>query len=462
MIKTKIICTIGPATSSPKMLSKLIQSGMNVARLNFSHGTHSEHKERIDTIRRISDDLNKPVAILQDLAGPKIRIGGIKSGSVILESGSDFTLTSRSVPGDENEVSVNYKKLPTKVNARDTLLLSDGSIELKVIETSKEDIICRVITGGKLSSKKGINIPAHSLDISSFTNKDKKDLDFGIKTGIDMIALSFVRNARDVEKVKRYLKKKKSTLPVIAKIETLPAIDNIDEILDAIDGIMVARGDLGVETPIEKVPITQKIIISKSNEIGKTVITATHMLKSMVHDMRPTRAEVADVANAILDGTDAVMLSEETAIGEYPDQAVKILAKIAKTMESSSLFQTLVDKFRNFSTDSDREALGLGVCNVAEDIKASAIITYTKSGYTAKTISRYRPKQIIIAITPSVDTYRYLPGVWGVIPVLTQNDEEQYLTPENMIRTALKSKVIKAGDNVVITDEAGMSIHTVE
>lgn len=459
MIKTKIICTIGPATSSPETLSKLIQSGMNVARLNFSHGTHSEHKERIDTIRRVAGELDKPVAILQDLAGPKIRIGKIESGSVILKSDTDFTLTNRSVPGDDNEVTVNYKDLPKIVNAGDTLLLSDGSIELEVIETSKQDIICRVITGGTLSSKKGINIPSHSLDISSFTNKDKKDLGFGIENGIDLIAISFVRNAGDIEKVKRYLKKKDKELPVIAKIETQLAIENIVEILDVADGIMVARGDLGVETPLEKVPIMQKSVISKANESGKTVITATHMLKSMVYDKRPTRAEVADVANAILDGTDGVMLSEETAIGEYPDQAVKILVRIAKSMESSSLFQTLISKFRKFSPNSDREALGLGVCNVADDTKASAIITYTKSGYTARTISRYRPKQIIIAITPNVPTYRYLPVVWGVVPALSQNNGKKYLTPEGMIKAALKSNLIKAGDNVVITDGISMSIH---
>jgi pyruvate kinase len=458
MYKTKIICTLGPASESPDIIRKMILAGMNVARLNFSHGTHSDHKSKIEAIRQVSKEIGKPVAILQDLAGPKIRIGEIETGSVELESGAEFVLTNRDVPGSGKEVSINYDNLPDIVEPGDKVLLSDGTIELKVNETTGNDIRCNVITGGKLSSKKGINIPVHALDICCFTDKDKEDLAFGIENGVDLVAHSFVRTAGDIEEVKGYISGRRSTIPVIAKIENSEAIQNIDKILKVVDGIMVARGDLGVEIPIEKVPIVQKSLINKSNAIGKPVITATHMLKSMVHDPRPTRAEVTDVANAILDGTDAVMLSEETAIGDYPERAIKVLARTALNTETSHLFHSLIERFRNYKPHSNREALGLGVCNVADDMKASAIITYTKSGYTAKLVSRYRPVQVIIAVTPFVKTYRYLSSIWGVIPVLEENIEDKYLKPEKLIEIAHNAGVLEKGQNVVITDEVSMSI----
>lgn len=309
------------------MLEKLIQAGMDVARLNFSHGTRSEHNRVIKTIRRLANQFNLPVAILQDLAGPKVRVGKIKGEQVAIEPGSLFTLTTRNVPGDDHEVSVNYANLPEDVHPGDTLLLSDGALELKVLKTRKQDITCRVIVGGPLSSFKGINLPTGSIQAESLTAKDKKDLVFGIESEVDYVALSFVRKAEDVIAARRFIEEKGSDIPIIAKIEKHEALQNIDEIISVVDGIMVARGDLGVETPLEKVPLVQKMLIKKSNNAAKPVITATQMLRSMVENPRPIRAEVADVANAILDGTDAVMLSEETAMGKYPVEATAMMAK---------------------------------------------------------------------------------------------------------------------------------------
>ncbi|TFG54709.1 MAG: pyruvate kinase, partial [Candidatus Aminicenantes bacterium] len=313
MAKTKIVCTIGPASRSPRILKKLIQAGMNVARLNFSHGTHSEHLIVLRLIRGLSRELDRPVAVLQDLAGPKIRVGKIAAGTISLKPGALFTLTSRRVPGGTGQVSISYPHLPAEVRPGDALLLSDGALELVVLKTSTRDIVCRVVVGGPLVSHKGINLPSRSIKAPSLTRKDKVDLAFGIRHGVDYVALSFVRGAGDIAAARRFIQKRGADIPLVAKIEKHEALDHIDEIISAADAVMVARGDLGVETPLENIPQVQKMLIQKANRSGKPVITATQMLRSMVDGPRPTRAEVTDVANAVLDGTDAVMLSEETA-----------------------------------------------------------------------------------------------------------------------------------------------------
>lgn len=462
MTKTRIICTIGPASSPPETIRLLVESGMNVARLNFSHGTHAEHEERIETIRRVSGELGKPVAVMQDLAGQKIRVGTVEPDPLTLNAGDELTLTTRAVKGEPGTVTVEFPGFPRMVKPGDAILLSDGSIELRVTATTETDVVTLVAAGGELSSRKGVNVPLHSLDVPAFTDKDREDLEFGIRHGVDIVAQSFVRNAADVRQVREFLRERGSAVPLVAKIENNRAIEDIDGILEAVDGIMVARGDLGVETPLEKVPIVQKTIIAKSNAAGKTVITATHMLKSMVSEARPTRAEAADVANAVLDGTDAVMLSEETAVGEYPALAVEILGRIAREAESSALFGGVVERLRSYPPRSDREAFGLSVCNLSDNINASGIVTHTISGYTARLIARYRPKQAVTAITPSETTYRQLAAVWGVEPVFDPESAGKDLPPEAAMRTALDLGAVKPGDKVVVTDGVSMSVVTAE
>lgn len=456
---TKIVCTIGPASESEESLKKLIKAGMNVARLNFSHGTHSEHKKVISRIRAISKELGAPVSILQDLTGPKIRIGEIEDGAISLESGNEFVLTTRKTKGTVSEVSINYKALPQQVEAGDKILLSDGSIELTVKEVSKSDIRTRVVIGGELTSKKGLNIPNRSLDISTFTAKDKKDLEFGIKNGIDIIALSFVKSSKDISKVRRFIKKRNSGIPIIAKIETHEALKEIDQIIEAVEGIMVARGDLGVEIPLEEVPIVQKELINQANYSGKTVITATQMLRSMVENPRPTRAEAADITNAILDGTDAIMLSEETAVGKYPSRSVEIMGKISKMTIESDLFDELIVDLRNSVPCTDSESLCLAACNFADNTGAKAFIAYTESGSTAIQISKHRPRQKIIAITPHSRTYHYLSLVWGVIPFLVDQKNFEQRELGQLIRNKLQSGLLNKSDKFIIVDETSMKLH---
>ncbi len=451
MPRTKIVCTIGPASKSPQVLKQLIWTGMNVARLNFSHGTQSEHREIIVAIRHIASQLGRPVAILQDLAGPKIRVRDIKAGSVMLKSGMLFTLTNRQVPGDEYEVSTTYHGLPKDVQPGDTLLLSDGALELEVLETTDQDIKCRVIIGGPLSSNKGINLPTRSIKAPSFTDKDRDDLAFGTEQEVDYVALSFIRSATDVLEVKRFMQERGTTIPLIAKIEKHEALKNIDEIIQVADGIMVARGDLGVEIPLEKVPMVQKMLIEKSNRVGKPVITATQMLRSMVDSPRPTRAEVTDVANAILDGTDAVMLSEETAIGKYPVRAVEIMARIAEDTESDFPFDVWIKRFGTKSIKGLPEAVSLAACNLAEDINAASIITFTQSGSTAQLVSKYRPRRTILAPTPLEKTYRRLALIWGVIPTLSESMTNTDDMMDKALEAVLKSGLVQRGEKVVIT-----------
>lgn len=451
MPKTKIVCTIGPASQSPQILERLIRAGMNVARLNFSHGTQLAHQNVIAAVRQIAANLNKPVAILQDLAGPKIRVGQIESGEIILKPGARFILTTRQVPGDEKEVSISYGRLPQDVRPGDTLLLSDGALELKVEKTGKKDIECKVIVGGPLSSFKGVNLPTGSIKTPNLTDKDKSDLVFGIENEVDYVALSFVRNAEDVRMARRFMKKKKCSIPVIAKIEKHEALVNIDEIISEVDGVMIARGDLGVETPLEKVPHVQKVLIRKTNQAGKPVITATQMLRSMVENPRPTRAEVADVANAILDGTDAVMLSEETAVGKYPVEAVSMMVRIAEDAELSIPSDVWTLWQEPGSERSVPEAVSFAACNLAECINAASIITFTHSGSTARLVAKYRPQRPILAPTPLVQTYRHLSLVWGVVPVLGKDIKNTDEVIDQAFKLALESGLVKRGQKVVIT-----------
>lgn len=451
ILKTKIVCTIGPASQSPVILEQLIQAGMNVARLNFSHGTQSSHCEAMVNIRRLAKRSDKPIAILQDLAGPKIRIGQIKEEFVTLESGAMFTLTGRQVPGDSNQVSLSYPALPQEVHPGDSLLLSDGTLELKVVETTSQDIKCQVVVGGALGSFKGINLPTRSIRVPILTDKDKNDLAFGIEQEVDYIALSFVRNADDVLHVKRFMEKYKCSIPIIAKIEKHEAVANIDEIIAVVDGIMVARGDLGVETPLEKVPLVQKMLIEKANRAGKPVITATQMLRSMVDNPRPTRAEVTDVANAVFDGTDAVMLSEETATGNYPVEAVAMMSKIARDAESGIPYESWTERFGTKDEKTIPESVGYAACKLAETIHAAYIISFTQSGSTAQIVAKYRPRPPILAPTPEEKTFRRLSLIWGVVPILSEESQNTDEMIKKTFQAVVKSGLAERGQKVVIT-----------
>jgi pyruvate kinase len=451
MPRTKIVCTIGPASRSPEILADLIRAGMNVARLNFSHGSHSEHAEVIRHLRRLADELSRPVAILQDLGGPKIRIGSMSGGTVTLEPGSTFTLTSRQVRGNSREVSVSYPALSRDVRRGDTLLLGDGAIELRVTRVMTQEIKCRVIIGGALSSHKGINLPSRSLRLPSLTEKDKRDLTFGLRHGVDYIALSFVRSANDILRAKKLMAARKCDIPLVAKIEKHEALDNIDEIIPLVGSVMVARGDLGVEIPLETVPRVQKWLIRKSNVSGKPVITATQMLRSMVENPRPTRAEVTDVANAVLDGTDAVMLSEETAIGGFPVEAVRMMAKVVEDAEREFPHAEWIRRWWGKGGKSLSEAVAFSACNLAEDIGAAAIISFTQSGLTARLVSKFRPACPILALTPLPETYRRLGLVWGVTPVMVTGLKTTDDVIDRAFEAARKSGLAKRGQKVVIT-----------
>lgn len=449
MPKTKIVCTIGPASDSEAVLKELIENGMNVARLNFSHGTHAEHGEKMKIIRALSEEMGKPIAILQDLCGPKIRVGKLPEDGVRLEPGQRFTLTSRPLEmGDENQVSVSYPHLPEDVSPEDRILLADGMLELVVKRIDDTEIECEVVQGGVLTSSKGINLPSGSIQIDAITEKDKEDLAFGLKENVDYVALSFVRRADDIFRIKKLIEDQGRQTPVIAKIEKHEAVANIDAIMTASDGIMVARGDLGVEIPLESVPSIQKMLVKKANDAGKPVIIATQMLRSMVTSPRPTRAEATDVANAVLDGADAVMLSEETASGEYPIEAVNFMVRI--TEDAERFFPH--DRYLNLTPRKDvPESVSHASCVLADHLDAAAIVATTRSGFTAKQVSRYRPRPRILALSPEPATVRRLALYWGCLPSLvemTQNSDEQV---ELAVDAALQSRNIRKGDLVVIT-----------
>jgi pyruvate kinase len=456
--RTKIVCTIGPASRSPEVLSRLVAAGMDVARLNFSHGSHAEHAAVIGAVRAIAESAGRPVAILQDLAGIKLRIGDIAGGSAFLVSGAPFTLTARGVPGDAREVSVNEASLPRFVRAGDRLLLCDGEIELVVDEAANGDIRCRVVAGGTLSSHKGISLPSTPFGAPGLTAKDREDLAFGVAHGVDYVALSFVRTADDVRAARAFLDERGFAVPLVAKIEKREAISHIDEILAAADGLMVARGDLGVETPLEHVPLLQKMLIDRANRAGKPVITATQMLLSMVENPRPTRAEVGDVANAILDGTDAVMLSEETASGRYPVEAVATMKRIAEDTETAFPFDRWMRKFEDKSLQTLPEAVAGAAVELAEHIGASAILAWTESGATARLVARHRPRPPIVALATRKETARRLALVWGVVPLLASAADGPDAMLENAPALAVAKGLLRPGERAVITAGLPMGV----
>jgi pyruvate kinase len=448
MKKTKIVCTIGPASEKEEVLEALILNGMNVARLNFSHGSHEGHLAKIKLIRALSERLAHPVAILLDLAGPKIRIGSIPDPGILLTPGNLFILTSRNIEGNREAVSLGYKDLPEEVKPGDRLLLADGLMELWVESSDGTDIVCKVITGGILTSHKGINLPTGTIRTSSLTEKDRVDLLFGLENDVDFIALSFVKTAADIQAVKDIIAGQGKDTPVIAKIEKHEALVNIEAIMDVSEGIMVARGDLGVEIPLEDVPLIQKSLIARANNRGLPVITATQMLRSMVSSPRPTRAEATDVANAVLDGTDAVMLSEETASGDYPVEAVAHMSRLILAAETGFPF----DKFLSMIPAKDvSESVAHACCILANHLDAKAIVAHTQSGMTARHIARFRPRQPIAALSPNIQTARRLCLSWGCHPRLIsklRNTEEMI---EASSQAALTAGDARMGDLIVIT-----------
>ena len=448
MRKTKIVCTIGPSSSSAEVIDAMIESGMNVARLNFSYGDHGDHEAKIKMIRDRARALGATVAILQDLAGPKIRVGLIANPGALLEPGRDFILTSLQVEGNSSRVSVSYPNLPGEVKEGDRLLLADGLMELVVVGATATEIKCRVITGGILTSHKGINLTTGTIHAPSLTEKDREDLLFGLEHEVDYIALSFVKTADDIRTIKEIISKQGHKAPVIAKIEKHEALERLDEIIEISDGIMVARGDLGVEIPPEDVPLIQKNIIQKANYAGKPVITATQMLRSMVNSPRPTRAEAADVANAVLDGTDAVMLSEETASGSYPVEAVRFMNRIATKAETGFPYE----RFLHLTPQKEvSPSVAHASCVLADHLNAAAIVAHTRSGRTAEYISRFRPSQPIIALSPDEKTLRKLSLFWGCLPCLTAEPQSTDDMIANVAQAVLATGEVSAGDILVIT-----------
>lgn len=429
----------------------MMDAGMNVARLNFSHGSHEEHAAKIALIREIAEEKGLPIAILQDLAGPKIRTGAFECGSITLKPGDEFILTSRDVPGNEREVGLTYRDLPKDVQVGDTLLLADGALELRVEKVAGPDIHCRVVLGGQLSSHKGINLPSRSIRAPILTNKDYMDLAFGLAQGVDMVALSFVRSAADIEVARAYMRAQGSMRPIIAKIEKHEALNDLDGIIAAVDGVMVARGDLGVDIPPEKVPTAQRRIIEKANLVGKPVITATQMLKSMTESPRPTRAEVTDVTNAVLEGTDAVMLSEESAVGQFPVEAVAIMSRIAIEAERDYTREMWWHRLQNNPPRDASEALARAACELAQTIKAKALVIATQTGSTAHLAAKMRPEQMILAGTTEVHAFRVLALVRGVQPMLIRPMDGLMDLFAELHRTAKADGFVAPGDHVVVT-----------
>jgi pyruvate kinase len=447
--KTKIVCTIGPASQSADQLQQLLQAGVNVIRLNFSHGTQEEHGQVIAHVRRLTQELGVAVAILQDLAGPKVRIGTFASGTIELAVGDSFTLTTRPIEGTQHAVSVSYALLPQEVKPGDILLLDDGTVELKVQSVEAEDIHCQVTGGGRLGAHKGVNCPSGLFGLPILGAKDLQDLLFGVTQKVDYVGLSFVRTAEDVRIAKQEIAKRGGEIPVIAKIETQAALSHFDEILAEADGIMIARGDLGIETPFARVPLVQKHLISKANEQTKPVITATHMLRSMVEHPRPTRAEVTDVANAVIDGSDALMLSEETAVGQYPVRAVQTMAAIAEETERAGLRVALPEQSQ--VEHIPFEAVTQAACQIATKLGVEVIATVTLSGFTARLVAKYRPPQPILAATPRPETFRQLALVRGVIPLLLPAGEQTRIEMINKTKDALRERGLQGKRAVIVS-----------
>lgn len=454
MKKTKIVCTIGPASESEELLEKLVQEGMNVCRLNFSHGSYKEHHDRIECIKKVRERLGVNLAIALDTKGPEIRLGKFEEDKRISLAPSDhFTLTSRDILGNEKEVSISYKNLPKEVKIGSKILIDDGLVELKVLSIENdEDIHCVVLNFGELSNRKGLNLPTTDIQIPFLSEVDKADLIFGIEEEVDFIFASFVRRAQDVLAIRKILEDHGGgDIQILAKIESKLGLKNIREILEVADGIMVARGDLGVEIPTEQVPLAQKELIRQANYLGKPVIIATQMLDSMIRNPRATRAEVNDVANGILDGADAIMLSGETAAGKYPVEAVRQMRLICEITEESKDFQESVKLRKKWMESNASSAIAQAVCGISENLDLAAIVTATASGFTARQVSRYRPLVPIIAPTSSEKVYRLLSLIWGVYPVIAQVSVTTDELIERSIFSALKSKLVAQGDSIVLT-----------
>ncbi|CEH32743.1 pyruvate kinase [Romboutsia lituseburensis] len=451
MKRTKIVCTLGPASEKEEVLTQLVENGLNVCRFNFSHGSHEEHKGRLDMAKKVREKLGKPVALLLDTKGPEIRTGNFADPEVLLEEGQTFTITMKDVVGTKEICTVSYKGLAEDVNPGNVILIDDGLVGLRVKEVNGEDIVCIVENSGIVKNHKGVNVPNVSINLPAITDKDISDIEFGISQDVDFIAASFVRKASDVLAIREILERNNATdIQIISKIENQEGVDNLDEILKVSDGIMVARGDLGVEIPTEDIPVVQKMMIRKCNELAKPVITATQMLDSMIRNPRPTRAEVTDVANAIYDGTDAIMLSGETAAGKYPVEAVKTMASIAKRTEETLDYDNLLKKNASNNT-TVTDAISHATCTTAIDLNASAIITSTSSGHTARMVSKFRPQCPIIATTTNEKAMRQLGLTWGVYTVKSSSSKNTDEVIENSIEAAKSANFINNGELVVIT-----------
>ena len=453
MKKTKVVCTMGPNTNDRELLKKLIENGMDVGRFNFSHGDHEEQKSRMDLLKELRQELNTNTAILLDTKGPEIRTGVLKGGKrIMLKAGEQFTLTTEEIEGDESKVSITYEGLVQDVDAGRVILIDDGLIELKVVGKSEKEIFCEVINGGELGERKGVNVPNVAVRLPAITEKDKDDIRFGVEQGIDFIAASFVRNAECVLEIKAYLKELGAPyVPIIAKVENAEGIKNIDEIIRAADGVMVARGDLGVEIPAEEVPYLQKMIIQKCNMNFKTVITATQMLDSMMRNPRPTRAEVTDVANAVYDGTDAVMLSGETAQGKYPLEALQMMVHIIQNTEQHLDYEGMLEKTGGHLKSGVSSAIGYSSVLAASNLNAKCIITPSVSGATARVVSNLRPRQVILGVTPNERTLRRMSIYWGVKPIKSQAFNTTDDICDGAIELAKVKQFVETGEIVVIT-----------
>ncbi|MBF2053446.1 MAG: pyruvate kinase [Candidatus Sericytochromatia bacterium] len=449
--KTKIVATLGPSTDSLEIIENLIQAGVNVFRMNFSHGTHAEHLERLERIRSASEKLNANVAVLQDLQGPKIRIGDVENGAVELKNGSAFRISTTPCVANAERASVSYPYLLEDIEVNSRVLIDDGNMELQVLRKEEDALVCVVVHGGLLKPRKGVNFPDASLQIAALSQKDRDDLAFAIEHKLDFVAVSFVQRPSDVMETKDFLSARGAYIPVIAKIERQEAINNIERIIDVADGVMVARGDLGVEIPPEAVPLSQKKIISLCNEAGKPVITATQMLDSMVNNPRPTRAEASDVANAILDGTDAIMLSNETAAGQYPLQAVQTMHRIAMAIETQMREAFTGKLLRKNNTLNISASVGAAACQMAHALHASAIISATMGGSIVRQIAKHRPPVPVVAATPHEATLKRLNLSWGVFPIKIEAAEDTDTLMRTVLEASLKHELVSKGDTVILT-----------
>ncbi len=459
MRKTKIVCTMGPSTDKDDVLRQLMLEGMNVARCNFSHGSYEEHKKRMDRIKKFRKELGLPVAILLDTKGPEVRLKSFKDGKVVLEEGQLFTLTADEVEGTKEKVSVTYSRLYEDLEEGMKVLIDDGLIEMKVEKVDRNNIICRVINGGTISNNKGVNVPEVDLSMPYISDKDREDILFGISQDVDFIAASFVQKKEDILQLRRLLEKNGGEeIKIISKIENAQGVANIDDIIEVSDGIMVARGDMGVEIPYEEVPVIQKKIIKKAYRAGKQVITATQMLESMIKNPRPTRAETTDIANAVYDGTSAIMLSGETAAGAYPVEALKTMVRIAERTEEDVDYRKRFFEYDRKVNPDITDAICHATCTTAHDLNAKAIVTVTKSGRSGRMISRYRPECDIISCATTEKVCRQLALSWGVTPILIKEEKEVFDLFDKAIQAAVKADLLKKGDLTVITSGVPIGI----